>query len=160
MEQVISLINEYIDNGCKYFNIYSTKIKSLIQQGAAIDDFDAYKNNALNIACYKGNSELVEFLVKNGASPNIVDPWGYTPLFACIVDSKIDQAKILLDNGANINYIDSKGNTPLDYCYIYRSHQNDLLAEYIESLGGITNNVVLQKTNPNLEQFNLEQFNP
>jgi ankyrin repeat protein len=141
-DQAISIIQEYIKNGCKYFSIYSAKLKSLIQSGLHINFFDCYNNNPLLMACYKGDPQLVEFLVKNGANPDIVDPWGNTPLFACILDAKYDHAKVLLDNGATVNFIDSKGNTPLDYCSIYNPQKNIELANYIQSLGGINKNFI------------------
>jgi ankyrin repeat protein len=145
--QANAIIQEYINNGCKYFSIYSIKIKNLIQSGLDINFFDCYNNNMLHTACYKGDPQLVEFLVKNGANPDIVDPWGCTPLFACILDAKYEHAKALLDNGANINFIDSKGNTPLDYCFIYNPQNNINLANYIKSLGGINNNIKSETPN-------------
>ena len=140
--QAIAISQEYINNGCKYFSIYSAKLKSLFQSGLDINFFDSYNNNMLHIACYKGDSQIIEFLVKNGANPDILDPWGDTPLFACILDAKYENAKVLLDNGANINYIDSRGNTPLDYCFIYNPQLNNDLANYIKSLGGINKNFI------------------
>jgi len=139
-EQAISIIQEYINNECKFFSIYSAKLKNLIQSGLNINFFDCYNTNPLLVSCYKADTQLVEFLVKNGANPDIVDPWGGTPLFACILDGKYEQAKVLLDNGANINFVDSRGNTPLDYCSIYNPQLNAELAKYIKSLGGINNN--------------------
>jgi ankyrin repeat protein len=149
--QAIAIIQEYINNGCKYFSIYSTKLKNLIQSGLDINFFDCYSNNMLHIACYKGDPQIIEFLVKNGANPDILDPWGNTPLFACILDGKYEHAKVLLDNGANINYVDSRGNTPLDYCFIYNPQLNNDLANYIKSLGGINKNVKSMDTNLNEE---------
>jgi ankyrin repeat protein len=147
--QAITIIEEYINNGCKYFSIYTTKLKNLIQSGLNINFIDGYSNNPLLIACYKGDPQLIEFLVKNGANPDVVDPWGGTPLFACILDGKYAHAKALLDNGANVNFVDSRGNTPLDYCTIYNPGLNAELAIYIKSLGGINNNIKSIDTNTN-----------
>jgi ankyrin repeat protein len=135
----IAIIQEYINNGCKYFSIYSSKLKSFVQNGGNINVTDCYQNNPLLLACYKGDAQLVEFLVKNGANPNTVDVLGNSALFACILDSKYDQAKILIDNGADINRCDNRGNKPIDHCYIYSSEKNMTLALYMKSLGGIGN---------------------
>jgi hypothetical protein len=50
--------------------------------------------------------ELVSFLLKAGANPNIPDNLGRTPLFFA---SNADIAKKLLDAGADINHLDNKG---------------------------------------------------
>jgi uncharacterized protein len=52
----------------------------LLDGGANINDTHPEFGNALMIAIASGHEELALFLLKNGADPNVKDPWGATPL--------------------------------------------------------------------------------
>jgi ankyrin repeat protein len=52
----------------------------LLDGGANINDTHPEHGNALMIAIASGHEELALFLLKNGADPNVKDPWGATPL--------------------------------------------------------------------------------
>ncbi|MDP4198380.1 MAG: ankyrin repeat domain-containing protein [Bacteroidota bacterium] len=58
--------------------------------------------------------EIIRFLLGHGASPNVSDKWGGTPLHnaAAFCDSAI--IALLLQHGANKNAKDLKSETPLD----------------------------------------------
>jgi ankyrin repeat protein len=61
----------------------------------------------------EGHSEIIDFLIENGADVNAVDCFDQTPLFLCkshIYSGIID---ILIDNGADVNAVDEDGETPL-----------------------------------------------
>jgi ankyrin repeat protein len=52
----------------------------LLDGGANINDTHPEHGNALMIAIASGHEDLALFLLKNGADPNVKDPWGATPL--------------------------------------------------------------------------------
>lgn len=96
-------------------------------------DFDvnclsSFQNCPLGVACSRGNLDLVKFLLKNGASPNLKQKDGETPLCDAVfiysqalepskaltpVYKKYDYSikdtivDLLIENGADISYIDS-----------------------------------------------------
>jgi uncharacterized protein len=71
----------------------------------------------LILACYKGNVDVVKFLVKNSNTINIPSGMG-TALMAATYKGQTDIVKILLENKANPNLSDADGMTPLMYATI------------------------------------------
>ncbi len=69
---------------------------------------------ALVLAVGRGNSELVEMLLKDGADPNSAGDGKTAPLQAALMQgSNPRETKLLLDAGADPNIADSMGITPL-----------------------------------------------
>jgi len=60
-----------------------------------------------------GDISSTNFLLNNGADPNVKCTMGETPLFQAVDMEKIDHVKILLKNGANPNITNDDGLTPL-----------------------------------------------
>jgi ankyrin repeat protein len=54
-------------------------------------------------------------LLDAGASPNLPDKWGRTPLHIVAWCGKAELIKLLLKAGASPNVRDSQGRTPLDH---------------------------------------------
>ncbi|RXR17721.1 ankyrin repeat domain-containing protein [Flavobacterium amnicola] len=94
--------------------------------------------NALNkdgyspliLACYKGNVEVAEFLIKNVKDINYVSGMG-TALMAATVKQNVSIVKLLLENKANPNISDANGSTALIYASIFKSYEIvDLLIKH------------------------------
>jgi ankyrin repeat protein len=64
---------------------------------------------ALMYAARQGGSEAVRTLLDLGASINVQDPEGFTPLLQAIVNGHFDLAAMLVQRGANPNLADKSG---------------------------------------------------
>lgn len=93
-----------------------------------------YKNEngftPLILACYKGNIDVIQFLIKNSTTVNTSSEMG-TPLMAAAVRGNVEIVKMLLENTANPNLTDEKGTTALMYAVQFRNAKNvALLLQY------------------------------
>ncbi|KAJ3437697.1 calponin homology domain-containing protein [Anaeramoeba flamelloides] len=81
---------------------------------------DPMGRTELIYAILKGDHDLVQYLLKNGASPNQQDKKGMSPLHAWVLSSHIipNILKLLLKYGANLEIEDNSGRTPL-YLAVY-----------------------------------------
>lgn len=70
-------------------------------------------NNALELAIFKKNSEIANYMLDKKADPNISNYMGVTPLSRAASNKMNDIMKRLIDNGANINQVDHYGLTPV-----------------------------------------------
>jgi ankyrin repeat protein len=73
----------------------------------------AHGNVPLHVAASKGDSNLVSFLIRLGAFPNMQDIFGNGPLHYATDKSKYATMELLVASGANPNLQDNKGNSPL-----------------------------------------------
>ena len=94
----------------------------LHNENVPIDDpeinlYDNLENgwSALHWAAAKGNTEVIEFLIKEGANINAPAATDYnqTPLLFALRYGKNEAAKLLIDLGADINQKDGYDNSPL-----------------------------------------------
>ena len=67
------------------------------------DAQDASGNRALVIAALKGHDQIVQYLLAHGASVNLPNKKGVTPLHAAILGFNYKIAKVLIAKGANVN---------------------------------------------------------
>lgn len=99
----------------------------LIKNGANPNNVDnAYGMSPFMEACYEGNEELIEMLIRHGADVNKKSVTGKTPIMYSLLlslNSKKNRAiiELLTKHGADINEKDSDGKTALermegDYC--------------------------------------------
>ena len=58
-------------------------------------------------------SDIMRYLVEKGASVNVVDEEGFTPLMRISFIGRLDDVKVLISHGANINYRSKKAITSL-----------------------------------------------
>jgi ankyrin repeat protein len=72
-------------------------------------------NTALHIAALFDNAEIIPFLLKKGASSEVTNSKGQTPLFSALLAKSIEAARILLDNKARVDVCDRSGYYPLGY---------------------------------------------
>lgn len=116
-------------------------VVAMVQKGVEINsqNFD-FQSTCLHYAAYNGNLQMVEFLLKNGASVEIVDKHGRTPLFDAIYtprnykpptwDSKV--INILLANGARATVnMPAHGGTPLYWAC--RLHEPEIVKLLLEN---------------------------
>lgn len=116
-------------------------VVAMIQKGMDVDsrNFD-FQRTCLHYAAYKGNLQMVEFLLKYGASVEVMDKRGQTPLFDSIFvprnykpstwDSKV--VNVLLAKGGRkvVNMPDKNGATPLYWaCRLHEPEVVELLLE-------------------------------
>lgn len=84
----------------------------------------------LILACYRGNLEVAEFLIKNIKDINYTTPMG-TALMAATVKKETQLVQLLLENKANPNITDANGTTALIYATIFKSYDiAQLLIKY------------------------------
>lgn len=57
-------------------------------------------------------------LIKLGASPEVIDKNGYTPLMYAVIRQDNEFLDLLLDKNANLNELDKKGRTAIMYAAI------------------------------------------
>ena len=90
-------------------------IKRYIEEGGDINALDnGFRLSAMSWGALHGQTEIVQFLIKNGADVNIKSGDGATPLHSAAFLGRIDVAKLLLENGADIKARNNDGATPVD----------------------------------------------
>jgi ankyrin repeat protein len=86
--------------------------------GAAIDSLDQRRSpngrRALNWAAWFDRPEAIRFLVAHGATVNLANLTGFTPLHHAAENGSLAAAKALLELGADRNALNNEGETPAD----------------------------------------------
>ena len=80
-------------------------------------DKDSKSNNgwsAMQLACMNNNKRVVELLVESGASVNITNKYGRTPLHTAAENGYPSICAYLIEHGADVNQKDIYGMTPID----------------------------------------------
>ena len=89
----------------------------LIKKGADINQRGDRGELLLNDQCESKNLCKVEYLLAKGASPNLLDNNGFSPLLLacqnCCDEKSVELIKILLDSKADFNITNSNEDTPL-----------------------------------------------
>lgn len=80
-------------------------------KGIEVDTASEYGETALMLAAFKGNMDLVQRLLKDGASVNRIGGW--TPLHYAAAEGHNEIVKLLLEKGARVNVQTYSGITPL-----------------------------------------------
>lgn len=105
-------------------------LKELIGQGDDVNQVNLYDNKktALHLAAISNNSELAQFLVENGASPNKRDGGQLTPLQRCAMqyNPSLETAKIIISGGGDVNLGDKP---PL---YLLATHADQSSSRVVE----------------------------
>ena len=96
-----------------------TSVASVIQQGIDINKQDKNGWSALHYAVNFGYYNLAQDLVKNGASIDVQDTFGNTPLWRAVFNFR-DDGKIitlLLKHGANKDLKNKSGVSPAELAH-------------------------------------------
>ncbi len=89
-------------------------VKSLISEGANINEKDEEGRTLLHTAAYFGRRNATKFLLEKGADVDAKDESGQTPLHLAVDYSSVPHVpKLLLDREAEVNARDKVNNTPL-----------------------------------------------
>ncbi len=92
---------------------------------------------ALHCACRNGNIQVVDYLLSQGAEPDIRSNDGYTPLMAVSFEGSLDIVKLLVNKCPSaVNTADSTGSTPLKIAS-YKNHTE--IVKYLLSNGARPN---------------------
>ena len=89
-------------------------LSSLLNDGYDVDSTDIGLT-ALYYACWLGRYEMAKLLIEKGATVDIADRYGNTPLFNALFLSKTtgeDLISLLVENGANADLMNNCGKTP------------------------------------------------
>ncbi|KAL6644455.1 hypothetical protein ACP70R_016063 [Stipagrostis hirtigluma subsp. patula] len=81
----------------------------------------------LHLACRVADVAMVELLLQYGASVNMTDSRGRTPLHHCILKGRHKHAKLLLSRGADSQSTDRDGRTALQYAIDGRTSDEEIL---------------------------------
>lgn len=90
---------------------------SLIQQRNARIDHIGW--TPLHYACSKGQLEVAQYLIANGAIVDSLSTGNTTPLMMAVQSGNEPLIKLLLDKGADIRLKNSQGITAMDIAVIY-----------------------------------------
>ena len=106
---------EFEDVTKKFLNSSSIqKMRIFLKAGADINaKIYADQDTTLMWAAYDGKTEIVEFLLENGANPNIQNSYEETALMMASEENFIKIVNLLLKSGADVNCQNGNGNTAL-----------------------------------------------
>ena len=68
----------------------------------------------LHVAVESGSTEMIQFLLQNGALTNVANDGGSTALHMAVANHSVDVVRILLESGANARVSNVEGFTPID----------------------------------------------
>ena len=88
-------------------------VRTLIAQRTDVNAARADGVTALHAAVHHDRLDVVELLLRAGASPATADRYGITPLYLACVNGNADTVRRLLDAGADPNAADPGGETAL-----------------------------------------------
>jgi len=79
----------------------TTKAKILVWLGTDVNSQPHGQESALHGAAYKGNTELMTFLIQHGAAVDQAAKFGVTPLWHAREKHQVAAEQLLITNGAN-----------------------------------------------------------
>jgi ankyrin repeat protein len=95
-------------------------IVQALNEGARIDSLDPQRNRrALNYAAINNRGAAVRLLITRGATLNLANRTGFTPLHHAAEAGANDALAILIAAGADINIASSQGRRPLDSAKVH-----------------------------------------
>ena len=134
------------------------------QEKTKIDALDSNKYTSLHWACFYGQLQSVQILVKYGADINKLAPDMVSPLLLAASGGHHEVVKFLLQNGADVHHMDIVGNTALMYAAAgnHPHTSNELLAFSFDMTttneNGDTAYSLALKNNATLSQSVLENY--
>lgn len=99
-----------------------------------VNNKDKYGNTPLKLAIQKGNKEVVEILLDNGADIHLRDNFlGFTPIMVAAFCGKKEIVRILYSRGANLYDRDLQYNMSIPF-WIVKRNNKDMLKFIIEDM--------------------------
>lgn len=119
MPSIVNLIASYSDN-LNYFDSVVVGDTQLVSQKLAQNPQQIHNHSedgftGLGLACLFNHISVAEYLLRNGANPNICATNGFEvyPLHSACINDNYKIAKLLVDYGASVNVAQSAGLSPL-----------------------------------------------
>lgn len=108
----VNKTNGYVETPIMYLSLVGDldRVKKLRARGAELNQAGW---TALHYAAVKGNTNVVEYLLTEGASPNAPSPNGTTALMMAMSNNHVDVVQKLLAAGANPYLVDANANTAI-----------------------------------------------
>ena len=112
-----------------------SKVVDMVEAGMPVDIDDGDGRTALSRAADYNRTDVVRYLLDNGANVNKQDGWGGTALQWASRSNSTDVMRMLLQHGARKDIKDEGGATPIDAPIYYARLWNnkeavDLLEQY------------------------------
>ena len=110
-------------NALVYASTYNNEemVKFLLEKGADANTVCEIENEHIDIsptplmnAAYRGNTNIINMLLENGADINYTTDYGMTALMYAASFNQFEAAKVLLENNADTSITDEYGRTALD----------------------------------------------
>ena len=110
-------------NALVYASTYNNEemVKFLLEKGADANTVCEIENEHTDIAstplmnaAYRGNTNIINMLLENGANINYTTDFGMTALMMAASFNQFEAAKVLLENNADTSITDEYGRTALD----------------------------------------------
>ncbi|EKV57992.1 ankyrin repeat-containing protein [Brachyspira hampsonii 30446] len=110
-------------NALVYASTYNNEemVKFLLEKGADANTVCEIENEHTDIsstplmnAAYRGNTNIINMLLENGADINYTTDFGMTALMMAASFNQFEAAKVLLENNADTSVTDEYGRTALD----------------------------------------------
>ena len=86
----------------------------MVEAGMPVDIYDGEDRNALIRAARNNQTDVVRYLLNNGANVNKQDRLGNTALHVAFVSNSTDAMRILLQHGARKDIKNNAGCKPMD----------------------------------------------
>ncbi len=83
-----------------------------VKQGALVNASDRFGHSPIHYAAYKGNVQIVDYLLNNGGDPNIRGRHESTPLHSAAWGRNLKVLELLLEDGADVDARTDEGETP------------------------------------------------
>ncbi|KAK6184410.1 hypothetical protein SNE40_001934 [Patella caerulea] len=90
------------------------EVKKVLEAEKGVINKEVSGRKPLHFAADYGQSEIVEYLIQNGADVNACDIHGISPLLAAVWEGHSECVKILLQKGASKNGKSPDGTSYLD----------------------------------------------
>ena len=125
----LEIVKTKIDN-------VSSEIKSLIKQGADVNQPNREGDSPAKLAFMRNNQDLVKYLIEKRAYINQQDRHGHTLLLLAALENNEEMMIFFIERGADINQQDNYGRTPLHLVTLWG---NEKMAKYLVEKGAKVN---------------------